>query len=126
MPSYLDWSEDTISFSRDDHPDYIPNPGLYPLVVDPIIGNTRFSKVLMDGDNSLNILYAHTLELMGISLDKLRPSMSPFHSIAPGKRVQPLGQIDLPVCFGAPSNFCKEVLTFEVVGFRGAYHAILG
>ena len=31
----------------------------------------------------------------------------------------------MPVCFGAPSNFCKEVLTFEVVGFRGAYHAIL-
>jgi len=73
-PAYLDWSEDTISFSRDDHPDYIPNLGLYPLVVDPIIGNTRFSKVLMDGGSSLNILYAHSLELMGIVLDKLRPS----------------------------------------------------
>ena len=36
-PSYLDWSEDTLSFGRDDHPDYIPNPGLYPLIVDPII-----------------------------------------------------------------------------------------
>ena len=27
MSSYLDWSEDTISFGRKDHPDYIPNPG---------------------------------------------------------------------------------------------------
>ncbi|XP_039771762.1 uncharacterized protein LOC120639908 [Panicum virgatum] len=63
---------------------------------------------------------------MGIGLDKLRPSVSLFHGIAPGKRVQPLGQIDLPVCFGTPSNFRKVVLTFEVVGFRGAYHAILG
>jgi hypothetical protein len=125
-PSYLDWSEDTIFFSREDHPDYIPNSELYPLVVDPIIGNTRFSKVLMDGGNSLNILYTHTLELMGIGLDKLCPSVSPFHGIIPGKRVQPLGQIDLPVCFGTPANFRKEVLTFEVVGFRGAYHAILG
>jgi hypothetical protein len=25
-----------------------------------------------------------------------------------------------------PDNFRKETLTFEVVGFRGAYHAILG
>jgi hypothetical protein len=25
-----------------------------------------------------------------------------------------------------PDNFCKETLTFEVVGFRGAYYAILG
>jgi hypothetical protein len=126
MPAYLDWSEDTISFSHDDHPDYIPNPGLYPHVVDPIISNTRFSKVLMDGGSSLNILYAHSLELMGISLDKLRPSVSPFHGVAPGKGVRPLGQIDLPDCFNAPSNFRKEVLTFEVVVFRGAYHAILG
>jgi hypothetical protein len=44
----------------------------------------------------------------------------------PGKRVQPLGQIDLPVWFGTPVNFRKEKLTFKVVGFRGAYHAILG
>jgi len=32
----------------------------------------------------------------------------------------------LPVCFGTPSNYRKEVLTFEVVGFKGTYHAILG
>jgi hypothetical protein len=48
-PSFLDWSENTITFSREDHPNRIPNPGQYPLVVDPVIGNARFSKVLMDG-----------------------------------------------------------------------------
>ena len=26
-PSYPDWSEDTISFSCKDHPNYVPNPG---------------------------------------------------------------------------------------------------
>jgi hypothetical protein len=125
-PSFLDWSEDDITFSREDHPNRIPNPGQYPLVVDPVIGNARFSKVLMDGGSSLNILYAHTLRLLGIGLDQLRPSTTPFHGVAPGKRVQPLGQIDLPVWFGTPDNYRKETLTFEVVGFRGAYHAILG
>jgi hypothetical protein len=125
-PSFLDWSGDAITFSREDHPNYISNPGQYPLVVDPVIGNSRFSKVLMDGGSSLNILYAHTLRLMGIGLDHLRPSMTPFHGVAPGKRVHPLGQIDLPVWFGTPDNFRKETLTFEVVGFRGAYQAILG
>jgi hypothetical protein len=104
----------------------MPNPGQYPLVVDPVIGNARFSKVVMGGGNSLNILYAHTLRLLGIGLDQLWPSTTPFHGVAPGKRVQPLGQIDLPVWFGTPDNFRKETLTFEVVGFRGAYHAILG
>jgi hypothetical protein len=124
--SFLDWSEDAITFSREDHPNRIPKLGQYPLVVDPVIGNARFSKVLMDGGSSFNILYAHTLRLLGIGLDQLRPSTMPFHGVAPGKRVQPLGQIDLPVWFGTPDNFRKETLTFEVVGFRGAYHAILG
>jgi hypothetical protein len=50
----------------------------------------------------------------------------PFHGIIPGKRVQPLGQLDLPVCFGTPSNFRRETLTFEMVVFRGTYHAVLG
>ena len=43
-----------------------------------------------------------------------------------GKHTRPLGRIDLPVCFGTPSNYRKEVLTFEVVGFKGTYHAIPG
>jgi hypothetical protein len=125
-PSFLYWSEDAITFSHEDHPNHIPNPGQCPLVVNPVIGNVRFSKVLMDGGSSLNILYAHTLRLLGIELDQLRPSTTPFHGVAPGKRVQPLGQIDLPVWFGTLDNYRKETLTFEVVGFRGAYHAILG
>jgi hypothetical protein len=58
-------------------------------VVDPIIGSARFSKVLMDGGSSLNILYVHTLRLLGIGLDKLRPSTTPFHGVTPGKRVTP-------------------------------------
>jgi hypothetical protein len=36
-PSFLNWSEDAITFSREDHPNCIPNPGQYPLVVDPVI-----------------------------------------------------------------------------------------
>jgi hypothetical protein len=51
--------------------------------------------------------------------------MTSFHGVAPGKRIQPLGQIDLPIWFGTLDNFRKETLTFEVVGFRGVYHAIL-
>ena len=55
-----------IIFDREDHPNYVPNAGQYPLVVDPIIGNTRLIKVLMDGGSGLNILYANTLELLEI------------------------------------------------------------
>jgi hypothetical protein len=46
-----------ITFDHDDHPDRVVAPGIYPLVVDPIIINTRLLKVLMDGGSSLNIIY---------------------------------------------------------------------
>jgi hypothetical protein len=114
-----------ITFDHDDHPDYVPNPGVYPLVVDPIIANTRLTKVLMDGGSSLNIIYAQTLDLLGIKRTHLRPSIGGFHGVVLGKRAEPVGQIDLPICFGSPSNFRKETLTFEVVGFHETYHAIL-
>jgi hypothetical protein len=107
-PVYLDWSDKPIIFDQGDHPDCIPSPGRYPLVVDPIISNTRLSKVLMDGGNSLNIIYAETLELLGVDRSTIRAGAAPFHGIVPGKRVLPLGQLDLPVWF------------------RGTYHAVLG
>jgi hypothetical protein len=126
VPVYLDWSDKPITFDQGDHPDRVPSPGKYPLVVDPVIGNARLTKVLMDGGSSLNIIYAETLGLLQIDLSTIRAGVAPFHGIIPGKRVQPLGQLDLPVCFGTPSNFRTETLTFEVVGFRGTYHAVLG
>jgi hypothetical protein len=125
-PVYLDWSDKPITFDQGDHPDYVPSPGRYPLIVDPVIGNARLTKVLMDRGSSLNIIYAETLGLLGIDLSTIRAGAAPFHGIVPGKCVLPLWQIDLSVCFGTPSNFRRETLTFEVVGFRGTYHAVLG
>ena len=104
-PAYLDWSDKPITFDRGDHPDFVPSPGRYLLVVDPIIGNVRLSKVLMDGDNSLNIIYAETLDLLGVDRSEVWAGAAPFHGIAPRKRILPLRRIDLPVCFGTPSNF---------------------
>jgi hypothetical protein len=125
-PVYLDWSDKPITFDQADHPDRVSSPGKYPLVVDPVIGDVRLTKVLMDGGSSLNIIYAETLGLLRVDLSSVRAGAAPFHGIIPRKRVQPLGQLDLPVCFGTPSNFRRETLTFEVVGFRGTYHAVLG
>jgi hypothetical protein len=80
----------------------------------------------MDGGSNLNIIYAETLGLFQINLSTIRAGAAPFHGIIPGKSIQPIGQLDLPVCFGTPSNFRKETLTFEVVGFRGTYHVVIG
>jgi hypothetical protein len=109
-PVYLDWSNKPITFDQGDHPDRVPSPEKYPLVVDSVIGNVRLTKVLMDGGSSLNIIYAETLGLLQIDLSTIQAGAAPFHRIILGKRVQALGQLDLPVCFGTPPTSERKPL----------------
>ncbi|XP_066317456.1 uncharacterized protein [Miscanthus floridulus] len=95
-------------------------------MVDLIVGPKRLTKILMYGGSGLNIIYAKTLDEMGIDRTRLRPTRAPFHGIVAEKQAMPLGQIDLPITFGDPSNYRTETLIFEVVGFLGTFHAILG
>jgi hypothetical protein len=79
----------------------------------------------MDGGSRINVLYAYTLDEMGIPLSAMWPSTAPFHGVVPAIEALPLGQIDLPVTFRDVRNFRTETLTFDVQGFSGTYHAIL-
>ena len=103
-PTFLRWSESAITFDRTDHPGSVPQPRRYPLVVDPIVGTKQLTKVLMDGGSGLNIMYAKILDAMGIDRSSIQLTGAPFHGIMPGKQAMPLGQIDLPITFGGPSN----------------------
>jgi hypothetical protein len=72
------------------------------------------------------VLYSSTLDEMDIPRSALRPSTAPFHGVVRGIEALPFAQIDLSITFGDERNFRIEILTFEVVGFSGRYHAILG
>ena len=87
-------------------------------MVDPIVSPKQLTKVLIKD--------AKMLDKMGIDRTCLHPTRAPFHGIVPRKQAMPLGQIDLPITFGKPTNYRMETLTFKVVGFHGTYHAILG
>ena len=65
-PAFLRWSESAITFDRTDHPESVPQPGRYPLMVDLIIGTKWLTKVLMDVGSGLNIIYAETPNVMGV------------------------------------------------------------
>jgi hypothetical protein len=81
-PVYLDWSDKPITFDRADHPDHVPSLGKYPLVVDPVIGDVRLTKVLMDGGSSLTSSTPRPsdscVSICPLSEQALRPSMESF------------------------------------------------
>ena len=108
----------------------MPNPGGYALVLEPMLISPKractFSRVLIDGGSSINILYRDTLEKLGIAVSILTPSRTVFHGIVPGRAGSSVGLIRLDVLFGAKGNHHHETVSFEVVDHASAYHAILG
>jgi hypothetical protein len=123
----LRWSEFPITFSRKDHWVHIPDPGTYPLVVNPIVNGAFLPKTLIDGGSSLNIIFTETLRKMEFDFNKMTACDEPFfYGVVPGKATYPIGHVCLPVTFGTKDNFCMEYLTFEVADFRSSYHAIFG
>jgi hypothetical protein len=56
----------------------MPSPGEYALVLDPIVRSDthtcRFSRVLINGGSSINLLYQSSMEKLGIPLAQLKPS----------------------------------------------------
>ena len=66
----------------------MPSPGSYALVLDATLATdrraARFSRVLIDGGSSINILYRDTMEKLNIKPKQLMPSRTVFHDIVPG------------------------------------------
>jgi hypothetical protein len=98
----------------------------YALVVSPRIDGYDFSKCLMDGGASLNIMYLETLEKMQLTKEQLKHINTEFHGVVPGKKANSLCSIRLPLAFGDVHNYREEMITFEVVPFKSSYHVIFG
>jgi hypothetical protein len=58
----LCWSEQLITFSRADHWVHIPDPGSYPLVVEPIVEGALLPQTPIDGGSGLNVIFIDTLK----------------------------------------------------------------
>jgi hypothetical protein len=102
---YLNWSQYPIQFSREDQWTNIGNAGLYPLVLDLTIAGMTVTKVLINGEAELNIIFSETLRKVGLDFAGLiTPIGVPFYGIVPNKAAIPLRQITLPVTFGTQTN----------------------
>ena len=128
-PEFMHWSDRPITWTREDHPAVMPSPGGYALVLNPTIVARRtckFSRVLIDGGSSINILYRDTMTKLGLKAEDLEPTRTVFHDIVPSLSCSPIGWVRLDVLFGDSSHFWREPIWFEVVDLSSAYHALLG
>jgi hypothetical protein len=89
---YLRWSDQTVRFSREDHPRKVPRPGHAPMVLKAQIRGYDIRQVFMDAGSGINLIYARTLKGMNISLEWLQPTDCSFHGIVPGSANHALGE----------------------------------
>jgi hypothetical protein len=125
-PAPYRWSEHPITFTRADQWLNFEHPGKYPLLVDPVIRESRVKKVLVYGGSSINVTFPRTLQGLGVHLKELHESDTPFFGIVPTEGEYPLGHIYMPVTFGIPENCRTEFLRFDVANFDCGYNAIIG
>ncbi|XP_073353871.1 uncharacterized protein [Aegilops tauschii subsp. strangulata] len=95
----------------------MPSPGGYALVLNPTIVARRtckFSRVLIDGGSSINILYHDTMTKLSLKAEDLEPTRTIFHGIVPGLSCSPIGRVRLDVLFGDSSHFRREPIWFEM------------
>jgi hypothetical protein len=71
VPEYLCWFESPITFDRTNHPDSLPKPGRFSLVVDLLVGMTWLTKALLDGGNDFNLMYLDPFEGLRLTQDQL-------------------------------------------------------
>jgi len=64
------------------------------------VGEYKFTEVLMDGGNNINILYYDTFRRMNLTDKDLKQCSTVFHGVVPGKSAYPVGKITLEVVFG--------------------------
>jgi hypothetical protein len=129
-PQFMHWSEASITWGREDHPPLMARTEGYALVLNPIMFSEthtcRFSRVLIDGGSSINLLYCTSMEKLGIPAIQLKPTKLTFHGIVPRHSCTPMGRIQLEVLFREKDNFRHEPIWFEVVDLNIPYHVLLG
>ena len=62
-------------------------------VLSPIVDGFRLTKVLMDGDSGLNLIYEETLQKMEIDWNRIEQSSTTFRGIIPSQEARCAGKI---------------------------------
>jgi hypothetical protein len=114
-PKYLNWSDQTIESSRDDHPPGVPQPGHAPLVLQAQIRGFDVGRVFMDAGSGINLIYASTLRAMNISLTNLAASDTCFHGIVPRKPNVPWERSHSTKFSDHGKHIRREKMEFEVM-----------
>jgi hypothetical protein len=91
-----------------------------------VIRESRVKKVLVNEGSSINVTFPRMLQALGVTIEDLTESDTPFFGIVSTKGGYPLRHIYQSVTFRTPENYRTKFLRFELARFDCGYNAIIG
>ncbi|XP_074559865.1 uncharacterized protein LOC141815896 [Curcuma longa] len=95
------------------------------LVIKATIANYEISRVFVDTDSSVNIIFMSAFKQMQIDMDDLEPMATSLYGFT-GNEVCPLGQIRLAISLGEEPARRTRYCFFTIVDASSSYNVILG
>ena len=94
------------------------------MLYSPIISNVVVTRTLIDGGAGHNVLPVGTFNNLQVPYNQLQPT-KPFSGVTDDSTAS-IGQVRLPVTFGARDNSRPERIDYDLAHIRLPYYAILG
>ena len=95
-----------------------------PLVIRAVVANKTIHRVLVDNGSSANIIFASAFDKIDIGREKLEPVSTHLRGFS-GKKVLPLGSIQLVLTLGDPPCQATTAVKFLIVEASSAYNMLL-
>jgi len=102
----------------------IPHDDL--VVISAVVAKHPIGRILVDSNNSINLIYWNCFEQMHISHDRLKLISSPLYNFT-GESVQVTGAVQLPITLGSdPQSVTRQPNFMVVKTLLTSYNIILG
>ncbi|XP_074322994.1 uncharacterized protein LOC141659950 [Apium graveolens] len=113
-----------FSFTEEDYED-VKLPHEDPLVINPIVGENKIWKVMVDGGRSTNILSHRTYTKMNLARQQMEPCREAPLEAFGGHHIPCEGTITLPVLIGKMPYTTGKQVKFYIVRVESQYNALL-
>jgi len=96
-----------------------------PLVISATLGTALVKQIFIDNGSSMNVLFKHAFDQMGMSPEDIQPYNIPIHGFTRAGIV-PVGMITLPLIVGTAPRTVTRMQDFIILESPSAYNAFLG
>jgi len=116
--------EEVVRFNKRDL-DGTEYPHTDPLVISAMLRSVQVTRIFVDNGSSINVLFKHAFDQMGMSAEDIQPYNIPIHGFTRAGVIL-IGIVTLPLTAGTAPWTVTRMQDFIILESPSAYNAFLG